>query len=424
MLKQRLTHLLHLEWVQVVVTFWLISLVRFFPIFFQNKTFFFGDNYSLLVPGKLFSVSWLLQGIVPLWNPLIFSGITWVGDISQSLFYPSTLFFFLPTAQALSVTVIVHLFLTMIGMYLLAKWLSKNHWSSLLVSVLWMVSSQVTGSANNLATLQSLTWLPWVLYAAILLPTSRNGFVLLTTTLALNLLAGYPQHILLLLPIAIAFSLIPYWTKDKGSQRIGWSWKRWFIQWVVSGLLTLGITAFVFFPFVEALLGSTRTIQTSTQAARGSLHPAEVIKLFIPYFFDAPVLGLRWGPSWNTFPTALPYLTWFGLATLGLSIRKLFRNQQNKLIIVLTIFSFVISFGSFLPGFDWMLNTIPGMSAVRYPSSWLVITNLSLLLLLSQALPTFSLQKKISVFGSIGLGLIFLSSGTAFLITWLYPEFT
>ncbi len=111
---------------------WLFAMaLRFGWMIILGRTLFFGDNFSLLVPGKLFTAQWLSQGTIPLWNPYIFSGISWIGDISQSIFYPSTLLFWaLPAGSALTWTVIFQLGIALMGMYGLAYTWTKHQWAS------------------------------------------------------------------------------------------------------------------------------------------------------------------------------------------------------------------------------------------------------------------------------------------------------
>jgi hypothetical protein len=90
-----------------------LLLVRFWPAVIHNQTLVFGDNYSLQVPGKIFTGYWLKEGVIPWWNPTIFAGIPWTQEMSQSVFYPSTLLFtFLHPGIALNITAALHLLFT------------------------------------------------------------------------------------------------------------------------------------------------------------------------------------------------------------------------------------------------------------------------------------------------------------------------
>ena len=104
------------------VTAWFLLLLFlmtiFWPVFFGGKAFFFGDNFTLMVPGKLFAVDVIKhEKVIPFWQPYSFSGAPYLADINQSLFYPTTLlFYFLEPGTATNVTVLIHLFIGGMGM--------------------------------------------------------------------------------------------------------------------------------------------------------------------------------------------------------------------------------------------------------------------------------------------------------------------
>ena len=67
----------------------------------------------------------------------------------------------------------------------------------MLAAVMWVFSTQVTGSLNNLSTIQSITWFPWVGYAGMMINKQKwavLGFSILVTVMFLG---GYPQHVIL-----------------------------------------------------------------------------------------------------------------------------------------------------------------------------------------------------------------------------------
>ena len=93
----------------------LLLLVAYFPLF-AGRTLFWGDNFSLMMPGKIFSAHWLRQGILPLWNPYYFSGLPWLADINESLLYPNTLLFALFNPSiALNLTILSHVALALLA---------------------------------------------------------------------------------------------------------------------------------------------------------------------------------------------------------------------------------------------------------------------------------------------------------------------
>ena len=367
----------------------LFLLLRFAPMLL-GQTLYFGDNFSLLVPGKLFTVSWLKQGIIPLWNPTIFGGIPWIGDVSQFVFYPSTLFFlFFSPGVALNLTVVSHLLITSIGMFLLALQFSNKKPLAVLAGLLWMLSTQVSGSVNNLATLQSLVWLPWVIVAGMQLVSNSRWLLAFGLIVLLQLMGGYPQHVLYSVLTAGLFSAVAAWHDSD------MTWKQWILRWLMAGTWAVSISAFVWMPFVQATLASTRMEQNTQQAVSGSLNPLMLIKAIFPYFFDKPSAGMKWGPAWNGQPNVVLYVTWVGLFALVASLKRFSKKEMWPWVFaVLAGGTLLFSLGSYLPGFETLYQLVPVFKIARYPSMLLIITNLVLILWMIQELPKVRLQKQ------------------------------
>lgn len=346
-------------------------ILRFYP-FILGMTIFFGDNYSLMVPGKVFTAGWIRQGILPMWNPNIFGGVPWLGNMNESIFYPSTLIFaILNPGAALNLTVILHLVVTFVGMYQLARVWTKNKWASLVAAILWTFSTQVTGAMNNLTTLQSITWVPWVLFASLKLDHRWQSKISLAVFIFLQMLGGYPQFIFY---SVIAGGVLSLWQASISLK--SWrEWGNWLLNWIITGIITLGISAFVWLPFVEYLTQSTRTIQSQTQSMAGSLHLPELIKIVLPYFFDNPAAGIKWGPNWNGMPNLAMYVTWLGLFLIVLAVvtRKL--KKSDYLLAAILVFSLLFSLGDKIPGFKLFQVLLPLFKASRGPSLILAVTN-------------------------------------------------
>lgn len=368
-------------WVQLVLVFFLICLLRFFPFFFQSKALIFGDNYSLMVPGKLFTAHWLRKGVFPLWNPTILGGIPWIGDVNQSVLYPSTLIFALfKPATALNWTVILHLFLTFLGMYFAAKrWLKskESHFFALIAAILWTLSSQITGSINNLSTIQSLAWMPWVVYFGLRVTKAFKSKIWFAVVVLFQFAGGYPQHVIYSILTAVLLNVLAGLNKTNF-----WFWLK---NWVLTAILSIALSAVIWLPFLETLLNSTRMIQSGNQSLTGSLHPAELIKLVLPYFFDCPAQGMKWGPSWNSVPNVAFFIPWVGLFVLIVYLLSVLKKKLgiNKEILILGLACFMgvfFSLGKYLP-----INLSGLLKASRGPSIVLIAVNFLLILLLVKA---------------------------------------
>lgn len=393
----------------------LLASIRFLPFYF-GQTIFFGDNYSLMVPGKLFTAMWLKQGVLPLWNPYIFAGLPWIGDINQSVLYPSTLLFIaLPTAIALNWLIILHYVLTAIGMYLLSKLFLKQSWQQFLATGLWTLSTQIAGSTNNFSTLQSLAWLPWVLWAGWFVTKHRAARILFAFLVLLQFLGGYPQHVIFSIVYAVILSVVQ---KRKRFWDIGW-----LLHWVETGIYTLLISAVAWIPFVDDLLHSTRMEQSAQQAQVGSLDPVMLIKPFAPYFFDHSVIGMKWGPAWNGQPNMVFVITLFGMLVLGWSLLQWKKwNRWTWLFAGTTLFTTIFSLGENLPGYLLIQQLIPLFRVGRYPSMLLIVGSVTVILWFVQTLENFSLSKRWYQVLVVLSAVAMLGSALLYLANWLYLD--
>ncbi len=411
-------------WVQaILVGFALISFVYF--LLFTGKTLLFGDNYSLMVPGKLFTAQWIAKGILPLWNPTIFAGIPWIGDVNQSILYPTTLLFvFLPPAVALNVTLLIHLVSTFVGMSLLARKLKATTWASYLAAILWTFNPQITGSINNISTFQSLSWLPWVVLFGLGVAGKNRakngrGVILFCFAVLAQFLGGYPQHVIYSILTAVIFSLAHFFSEPTVEptkitiQAVG----RWLFSWMIAALIVIPLTAVAWLPFIEVLQQSTRVIQTSKQAAAGSLHITELLKFVHPLLFEHAASGMKWGPLWNRQPNLMLFMSWFGTLMLGLAGLQ-GKIKKSHLLFIITVFiSLIIALGDSLPTFA-LIQKIPIINASRGMSTILMIPALILPILLALYIDSIKIGK---TFFRILIGAsatMIAGAGTGLILVW------
>ncbi|MBU1967156.1 hypothetical protein KKH50_02590, partial [Patescibacteria group bacterium] len=396
-LTTQLKKLLKANWFYFWVFFLFFIAIRFYP-FLLGKTLVYGDNYSLMIPGKIFTAEYIKQGILPLWNPYIFSGMPWIADINQSVLYPSTLLFiFFSPAIALNFLLIIHALIAYSGMYFLAKKYIKNNLWSLLAGSLWMFSTQISGSMNNFSTLQSLVWLPWLGYFGLQLINKNQAKFLFALVITLQFLGGYPQHVLYGIGLAVLLSV-----NDNSATFI-----KWLKAWLVTASLTLAMSAVAWLPFAEVLFNSTRMEQTSEQALVGSLNPIMLIKFVLPYFFDNPSAGVKWGPAWSGQPNVGIYMTWLGWTAIiasFISLLKICKKKKKQNLILkkwqreviffatISISTLIFSLGEYLPGFNIIQKYLPLFRIARYPSMVMIVTNLVIILWAVKALKNWQVS--------------------------------
>lgn len=359
----------------VLVLFFLIF-VSFFPLIFLGKTFFFADNFMLMVPGKMFTTESLKHGTIPLWNPHILAGVPFLADISQSLVYPSTLLFtiFQPSS-ALTISILAHLFWGSLGMAMLSYLLWKNRYHSLLAAATWMLSPILLASVNNLAVTQSVSWLPWMMYFALRICKKEHmqlSQIFLIFCMSLSFLGGHPYPLLYggifmgLFILAYPLSLIE-------------KLQRFFIVM----LLWITLSAVVLFPFLEAIGLSTRAHMSTAETTSGVLQPAHALALIIPNIFSDQSNGILWGPDWGKMKGIPGYVSIVGICSLLCLLWHWSSLQRyHKLLLCVGSIGLLYTFGFFLPVMSVLYSIVPGFRFLRSPGEagilWVLCSSLLL----------------------------------------------
>ena len=84
-----------------------------------------GDLLSFLFPTYRFAAAELSAGRLPLWNPTLYGGAPFIGDIQAGFLYPPNLLLFLSNPMfpytALQSLAALHLFWAGLGMYVLLR---------------------------------------------------------------------------------------------------------------------------------------------------------------------------------------------------------------------------------------------------------------------------------------------------------------
>lgn len=349
----------------------LATVIIFLPIIFGKHTLFFGDNLSLKIPSAIFSAREIKNGNLPTWNPHILAGVPFLEDLANTVFYPNTLFFLVfEPFTALNFATIFSVFLSGIFMYFLCKQLDLDHDSSLVSSLVFLSSATLLHYTSYLNLISASIWLPLTLGLLVKsFKTNQIKWIIFAVfSQSLQIMAGHPQPTFYSLVFITGFTLFVC-QKPTISKRI---------QYLVLFYLTFFLlTLFILVPAWQLSQQSTRSIITFEQATSDSLHPALLIRLILPSFFDNSQLGYSWGPSWRKVSDNTGYI---GIATLllsAISIPALITKQKSKKITIFLlssiIASLIISFGKFTPVFKIFFETIPVFNKFRGPAEALYI---------------------------------------------------
>ena len=209
-----------------------------------------GDLVTEMYPWKTYTRRTALAATLPLWNPHLLLGTTFVGDPQPALFYPPTvLYALLPTPLAWSLEFLLRTVLAGALAALLARALGARGTAALASGVMFAFCAWVTAFQTR-PHLDTVTWLALALFAVDRLsrrPT-RSSVALTAAAFALPVLAGQPESAAHVTLVGIAFFLfrlaIPPTEGRHGRMRfVG--------AFAVAGLLALSLAAIQALPTLE-----------------------------------------------------------------------------------------------------------------------------------------------------------------------------
>ncbi len=316
------------------------------------------DVVQQYFPWRKFYAEQMRQGELPLWNPFMFCGTSFVGNGMSAIFYPPNfLFVALPVERAFGWVAWLHLVLAGLFMFgFLRQSLSPP--SALTGAITFQLCGFFIAWLAYLPLLCTAVWLPAALWA---MEAGRDGKVgniaLAGMALGMALLAGHPQigfyvlwafGVYLALRALIARSLMP-------------------LLWGVAALaLGVAFGSAQLLPLLEMAQLSFRSgAEGWTAAAANRLPLDQFIRLFVPSFFGDWRSGthLVWDFARFNFVerTGYPSVIAFLLACLALSRRQTTKVKERWLGFCFAAFGLLAASVPFVHRF--MALNLPGTQA-------------------------------------------------------------
>lgn len=382
-----------------IILLFILTIIFFWESFFLTKVFYFGDNFNLFIPNKIFFINEVKKGIFPLWNPLILAGTPYIADLGIFPFYPGNLFFlFFSPEIALMVLAIVEVFLAGLFMKLYLKTLGFDNYLSLLGGVILMFSGSVISHIGNISILNVIIWLPLILYF-LEKSFSENSFknIFLTSLfLTISFLGGHLQ----LFYYNFIFLLIYLLFKIKADLRT--KIKKGFSILILFFLFS----SFQILPFLEFASLSTRPVADFSYSTEGSINPIITLRFFLAEVYGRLKDGYSWGPGAPMERGYADVTGYFGFIPLILVFWVILdRKRRNGASFwLLCFFLFLIlSFGKFTPLYFLFFKFFPFFSRFRNPTQFLFLSTFSGVLVMVYALENilrekFSKQRLIKIF--------------------------
>lgn len=310
---------------RVLIFFSIISfLIGFYYYFNINLSI---DLIILFLAEKIFLGKWLIQGVVPYFNPYIFAGIPFLFDAGMGNLHPFNLFFMLPYPFSLSVWIFTVFLMLLMGLYLFFRQFTKTYIFALLCTFIFFFSGSGYWRINNPTILLVIAHYGLFLYFLkdlIKKPFSLR-FILLGILMTLS---GHIQFVLYgyILGIITAFFIYKI------------SIKRLFIHFLILGVSV----SWYFILTLPIVMNSTRLTSDVDYVSMGKLSKQMIIEFIFPFFFGY----LQNGSSWNTgYTFAILVSTLFSIFIVII----VFQNKLKKTWIDVSVMLFFLlcSFGVF-----------------------------------------------------------------------------
>ncbi len=350
-----------------------------------------GDLAQFLFPTYHFAAEWWRQGIIPLWNPYLFAGMPFVGDIQSGIFYPLNLLtFFLSnplTFGDLEYLSVLHFAVAGTGMYAFLRWgkLEIGDWRSevsdtphqqvssqapisiaaaLAGAIAFEFSDVFITHFGNLNLIAVAAWTPLVLLFYRRGVRDRRPFfaVLAGIVLAIAFFAGHIQAFLFIVLAVVlwaAYEMICRW-RSSPVLPLG--------TLAITALIAFGLAAPSLLPNLEMTQFTLRADYSYEQAAQFSLPPAQLVGLFVPGFF-----GRAPQNAWAPWPRVeVGYIGIFPLILALLAI-VLRRDRLTQFLSLAALLGLVLALGGYSTLHGWLYQFVPGMAQLRAPARFIFL---------------------------------------------------
>ena len=352
------------------MAFGLLTCLFYYPIALTDEILVNYDLLTYFYPYKDYIAETLKQGRFPLWNPYLFMGVPLLANIQTAVFYPlNLLLIWLDAPHAVNASILLHIFLAGLFMYLLAMHgVGLRPRGAFLSGVVFMFSGCLSQQVGHINQLNVSAWLP-ALVLCYLLSTRRQslGWALLGGLVAgLQVTAGHPQALFLSLTGLVVFAFFQTKQTLQSRQDLGrqvWMsyWQAWW-PFLLILALGLGLSSVQLWPTWELSTQSIRAGGMSyEEAVSFSLPPPELLRSLLPTFSNPPLAE---------------YIAYVGVIPLILGAWTVWRwHHYPPVTISLTLVlgGLFLAFGGYNPLYEGLYRVVPGLDLFRVPARWLFL---------------------------------------------------
>lgn len=364
----------HLRWlalIAVLVTlfFWKILFTKEFSMFLDY------DNANQAYAWDQFAASEIQQGRLPLWDPYMQAGRSFVGDMNAGLFYPFKLPLYLwPLSDGLLKIRLLHIavvfahFLAAWFMFLLCRDLGLTRFASLLGGLCFSLGG-FTGRVGWPNILDSAVWLPLIMLALMRALAAADVRRRVCWSAAAGLALGVAilagsLHAPIMDTIAIVSATLYF---------SGRNWRRAALIIAVAGAVAFAAGAVQLLPSMEYSPLASRARYTALPSLPSLVKPPydELFDFFVPHSFQSFAFG-------GVSAGALAFSPYFGILPLLLAIVGVWRNwdrPQVRYFAGLGVLAFVYTLGSYSLLHGLAYTFVPFLWMASAPGRFIYLTH-------------------------------------------------
>lgn len=423
-----------------------LFIIYSFPYLFQNKvpfpTSYIANNLAPWsnylfggpvkngipdVPGEIFPTRSLVmdfwkKGIVPLWNPYVFSGSPLAANFQSAVFSPlNILFFLLPKIDAWSLLVLLQPILAALFMFCFCRELKLSKIASLFSGIAFMFGGYLTVWGSYTTMGYSVLVLPLILFLIEKFYSNRKNttLVLIPVVLAFSFFSGHIQTWLYVFLSTLLYASGKLLLDFRNNKKV-------FLLILFGIAISIPLVAIQFLPTIEFYQFTGRSL-VKNDPSRVGIPPLYLITLLAPDFFGNPVTRNDW------FGTYAEWSGYIGIITLIFATLAIIRMKMDKKLLPVLLIGIVGLLLAVRSPFLQLLSTLPiPILSNSNPSRAIAIVTFSLAVLagfgLEQIVFNFQKTKKyfflILVKISIIIGVLFFITifGNKFLTSNLFES--
>jgi hypothetical protein len=370
-----------------------VTAVFYWPIL-VCKGFLWNDFLEQNFVYRLFAAVSLKQGMIPFWNPYVFSGMPFFADVQAAVLYPLNLVLTLFAQKEwlnpvlVEYQIVLHIAMAGAFMYLLARDFGASKSGGMLAGITFMLCGFFTTHIFHSNLIYAAAWFPLAIYLFKRTIDRKSLLFMALTALVLSVIffCGYPQLMVYMYYWLAAYYLYGLVVRIREKTRPLAEVKR---AALFAGLVVLGIgmASVQMLPTQELAKNSVRPKLEFSESCEGSFRPYRFVTLFVPNYFGLPQKNAYWGisgkdvnaGSHNYWETAM----YAGTVSLVLAAIAPFfvRTPLTVFLSIMAVLSVLLAMGNSFFLYWLAFKFLPAFNAFRIPGRFAYMFSLSVSLL-------------------------------------------